>query len=242
MASSSKLILEESQPFPSPTGAYVARVSSRRSSPSQSLSQAGVSGELGGSGLVCFYAPRVSMSFEWAGDHTLTIRYPNDLPPPRIDATNSSFGLGGRGKVIYEAVARSRIAPLSWSRTGEVAVSAAETLERGTLTTMRVGSRRVYLYSYYDAHETDASVETLRSWGLQGGGETWAGIVHGLVAQHAPELMEGLELDPEADGLSVRSKKRAALIAVAALIATAKRDIAILEAAVERARVDGQIE
>jgi hypothetical protein len=238
----SHTIFEQSEPVSSPSGTYTVAVSSQRSSPSQGLSQAVVSEPNGGSGLIAFYSPRVSMAFVWTSDDELVVRYPKELPPPRIDATNCSFGLGGRGRVIYEATPQIDIRPLRWTREGELRTVAEKSLERGALLTLEIGGRREYSYSYYDVNEPDSSTEALQARGFQGGGCSWAGIAHGLVALQAPEIQDRIELDPEGDGLSVRSTNRAALVTLARLVAAAKKDQALLDAAIERANLDGQME
>jgi Immunity protein 51 len=236
-----KTTFETSESFPSPSGIHRASVSSQKSSRGD-LSQAMVERPDGGSGLVAFYRRRVSMAFVWKGDYELVIRYPSELPAPRIDATNRSFGRGGRGKVIYEAVPGSDIKPLRWTRTGELRVTATEQLERGALLTFETNGRVDYSYSYYDVREPDSSVNELLALGLQAGGETWAGIIQGLVALRAPTLAKDLDFDPEADGLAVRSTSRAVLVRVAKLVAAAKRKRSLLVAAIERARLDGRME
>lgn len=235
-------LFEHSDPVSSPSGIYTAAVSSQTTSPNEGLSQAVVSEPNGGSGLIAFYSPRVSMGFVWNSDNELLVRYPNDLPPPRIDATNSSFGLGGRGRVIYQAVPQTDIPPLHWTPEGESRTVTEESLERGVLLTFDTGALREYSYSYYDVTESDSSSEALQAQGFQGGGCSWAGIAYGLVAIRAPEIMEDIELDPEGDGLAVRSTNRAALVTLAQLVATAKRDQALLDAAIKRANLDGQME
>jgi hypothetical protein len=103
-------VLEQSQSVPSPTGTYSVSVWSQTSAPNDGMSQAIVSEPNGGgSGLAAFYSPRVSLGFLWTGDDELTVRFPDDLPPPRVDATNDRFGPGGRGRVVYEAVPRHEI-------------------------------------------------------------------------------------------------------------------------------------
>lgn len=71
--------------------------------------------------------------------------HPNELPPPRIDATNSSFGLGGRGRVIYEAVPQTDIPPLRWTPEGELRTVTEESLERGVLLTFDTGNGREFV-------------------------------------------------------------------------------------------------
>jgi len=182
------------------------------------------------------------MRFEWRGDDELVVSYPDDLPPPRIDATNTSYGFGGRGRVTYQGVPRSEIPELRWVREGGGQVSAPESLERGTLVAIEENGETVYSYSYYDVHEPDSSASALRARGFQGGGPSWAGIIHGLVALRAPTIATEIHLNDESDGLSVESDNRAALIRVAELVATAKRDPSLLDAAIQRAQADGEME
>jgi len=238
----SHTLFEQSDPVTSPNGLYSVAVSSQSSLPNEGLSQAVVSEPNGGSGLIAFYAPRVAMEFVWNSDDELVVRYPSELPRPRIDATNSSFGLGGRGRVIYEAVPQSVLPPLRWTAEGELRTVTEEPLERGVLLTFDTGDRREYSYCYYDVTESDSSSQALQAQGFQAGGESWAGIVHGLIALHAPEIEPDIELDPEGDGLAVRSANRAALMTLARLVARAKKDPALLAAAIERAGLDGQME
>jgi hypothetical protein len=237
-----KIVFERSESIASPSGVYTVSVSSRTGSPNQTVSQAIVSSPNVGSGLIAFYSPRVSMGFVWKSEHELIVRYPEDLPAPRIDAMNSSFGPGGKGRVIYEAVPRTDIRPLRWTREGEQRTVTEESLKRGVLVTIETGNRLQYSYSYCDAQAPDSSSKTLQAQGLQGGGYSWAGIVHGLVALRAPDIRDALDLDPEGVALFVRSTQRAALVTVAELVAAAKRDPALLQAAIERARRDGQME
>ena len=63
-----------------------------------------------------------------------------------------------------------------------------------------------------------------------------------LVSLRAPHLMEDLFLDPEGGGLAVKSTNRDALPKLAELVAAAKRDPRLLDAALERARTDGKLE
>jgi hypothetical protein len=235
-------VFESSDELASPSGDYSVCVSSRESSPGSGVSQAMVSEPQGGSGLIAFYSPRVSMGFVWKSDHELVVRYPRELPAPRIDATNSSFGLGGKGTVTYEAVPQSDIEPLRWTREGALRTLKEKRLERGVLLTVETNGSVEHSYSYYDVNEPDSSADALEARGFQGGGYSWAGIVHGLVALRAPELLGKLELDPEGDGLAVRSTNRAALVTVAKLVAAAKRDETLLTEAIERARRDGEME
>jgi hypothetical protein len=235
------IVFEHSESIASPSGIHKASVSCRTGSPNETVSQAMVSTPNGGSGLIAFYSPRVSMGFVWKSDHELIVRYPADLPAPRINVMNSSFGRGGKGRVIYEAVPRTDIRPLRWTRVGEQRTVTEERLESGVLVAIETGNGLEYSYSW-DLHEPDSLSKALQAQGLQGGGYSWAGIVHGLVALRAPDISDEIDLDPEGDGLLVRSTNRAALVTVAQLVAAAKRDRTLLQAAIERARLDGQME
>lgn len=234
--------LEGSEPVVSPSGEYNVVVSSQTFASGEAQSQAIVSGPRGGSGLVAFPAARVSMHFEWRGDEELVVSHPDDLPPPRIDATNTSFGFGGRGRVTYRAVPRSQVPELRWVREAGGQVSEPESLERGSLVAIQDEGETLYSYSYDDVHEPDSSASALDGRGYQGGGPSWAGIIHGLVALRAPTLAREIHLNPEGDGLSVESRDRAALLRVAELVAAAKRDPSLLDAAIQRAEADGEME
>lgn len=238
-------ITESSESILSPSGKYSVVVSSsyQTSKPTEGLSQAMVSEPEGGSGLITFYFPRISMGFTWKSDTELVISYPNDLSSPRIDATNSSFGMGGRGSVIYRAVPRNEIRSLRWRTTEEtITILAEEVLERGALVTFKMGDQIEYLYSYYDVSEPDSSHELLQSRGLQGGGCSWEGIVRGLVSLRAPDVLEFLNFDPEGDGLVIKSTNRDALVTVSHLIVASKREQALLNDAIERAIQGGEME
>ncbi len=128
-------IFESSESVSSPSGTFSVSVSSLTFGPNEAVSQAVVSEPGGGSGLIGFPFPRVSMGFVWNSDKELIVRYPNDLPPPCIDATNCSFSLGGRGRVLYQAVSRNQIRPLRWTQAGKLRKVAEESLERGILLT-----------------------------------------------------------------------------------------------------------
>jgi len=233
---------EVSDEFPSPSGQHFAYATSTTGAAGD-LTQACVESVAGiGSGLVAFEVARVPLDFLWTDDDTLTIRYPDDVPAPRIDGTNQSFGLGGRGKVTYEAVPRDTIEPLTWEAEGTAEVVSEEALERGHLVGLETEAGTTYVYSYYDVDEKDSSYAAFEARGLQGGGYTWSGIVHGLVAIHMPHLASKLEPIPEGDGLNIESKSRDALLKVAGLIAHAKSDPELLDAAIKRATDDGEME
>lgn len=234
--------MESSESILSPNGVFGVSVSSQTFDSDKGLSQAVVSSLGQGSGLIAFYLPRVSMGFVWNSDYELVIRYPNDLPPPRIDATNNSFGRGGRGRILYEAVPRDQIRPLQWTQVGELRVMAEEPLERGILVTLKTDDGVAYSYSYYDIYESDSSRYVLEARGLQAGGYSWAGIIYGLVSIQAPEIIDVLDLDPEGDGLVIRSTSRKALITVSRLVAAAKHDPKFLDEAIKRAERDAQME
>lgn len=237
-----RTVIESSEEVRSPNGLYGASVTSRMTGPKTGLSQAGVSWGMGGTGLVALHAPRVAMGFTWRGDDELVVCYPKELPAPRLEATNRTFGLGGKGRVIYKAVPRPEIPPAIWTRAGSLTLLAEKKLERGVLSSFDVDGQKEHAFSFYDVKEPDSSVEVLRARELQGGGASWAGIVYGLVALREPGLAEKLDLDPEGDGVVVRSANRAALLKVAKLVALAKRDDTLLLAAVDRAKADGEME
>jgi len=101
---------------------------------------------------------------------------------------------------------------------------------------------REYLYRYFDTSAPDSSLQMLQELGFHGGGPSWAGIVHGLVSLRAPKTASKIELDPEGEGLVVRSTNRAALLTVARLVAECKQNKTLLVQAIERATSDGEME
>lgn len=114
-----------------------------------------------------------------------------------------------------------------------------EALERGRLFQRDNG---LWAWSYYDVSEPDSSYDVLEAQGFQGGGPSWVGIIHGLVALRAPERHGDIDMDDESDGLVVTSRNQEALRVVARLVAEAKRDPALLDAAIKRAQADGEME
>ena len=54
--------------------------------------------------------------------------------------------------------------------------------------------------------------------GLQGGGDTWHGMVVHLLEEHAPDVLESLDFDPEANMFCARSDDLNALKAVALIL------------------------
>ena len=241
--SADRWTLESSEPVVSPSGEFEAVVSSQTYASGEALSQAVVSGPGGGSGLIAFPAARISMGFEWIANDELVVSYPNDLPPPRNTwKARFSGGPGRGGSVTYRAVPRSEIPELRWTREGGGQVSEPESLERGSLVAIVRNGGATYSYSYYDVHEPDSSTSALQARGFQGGGPSWAGIIHGLVALRAPNVASEIHLNDESDGLSVESNSRGALLRVAELVAAAKSDPSLLDAAIRRGQADGQME
>jgi hypothetical protein len=110
---------------------------------------------------------------------------------------------------------------------------------RGNIVAVSDGEFR---YDYYDVSEPDSSYDDLHARGYQGGGPSWHGIVYGLVKIRQPDLLARLRFDPEGDGLAVWSSDRDVLVAVARLVTAAKRDPALLTAAIDKAVADGQME
>lgn len=236
--------IEQSESFPSPSGACSVSVSSVTQTSGKGQSQPIVSDSMGGGGLIALEAPRAAFGFVWKGDLELEVQYPRELPAPGIDATNTSFrcGSGRFGSVRYEAVPSARLRPLHWTKAGGLRVLEETRLERGTLVATESGGSVEYSYSYYDVREPDSSAAALQRRGFQGGGESWKGIIYGLVALRAPTIAGALAYDPESDGLAIRSRNRDALRKVAELVAKAKADSKLLDAAIARAVAAGEME
>ena len=71
--------------------------------------------------------------------------------------------------------------------------------------------------------------------GLQGGGYTWEGIAHALVALRAPELAEDLDVNAESEEMFVYSGKLSALQKLESLLREAAANHDLLRGAIERA-------
>lgn len=231
---------ESSPPLLSPSGHLSAQVSSRTEMDGGGATQVVVTESEGGSGLIQFPRPQVSMRLIWKSDNHLLVQYPDHLTPSPISELNTRFGRGGQ--VEYQALAAGSIPPLQWTRTGVRRVLAEEALERGTLVTTEYRGRVSYTWHYYDIGEPDSHREALETRGFQGGGPSWGGIIYGLVAINAPALQSRVDVSAEASGLSVDASDRAAAVTVAELVAAAKKSPSLLETAIERAQADGRME
>jgi len=231
-----ELVIESSAETRSPDGKIKVALSSTRYPDGQAMTQAMASYGMGGAGLVALPERRVPMAFEWQGSETLIIRIPDHLRPQNLHNTQ----IGG-AKVLVKAVPASQIPPLEWRLVSRMQVAnKAEKLRRGSIIEIR--SQGKTRYDYDDLDEKDPHADRLRSRGYQGGGESWAGIATGLIKLRAPKLGSKLEMDPEAEGLSVWSEDRAALLSLAKLIAEAKENATLLDAAIEAAANDGEME
>jgi hypothetical protein len=99
-----------------------------------------------------------------------------------------------------------------------------------------------YAYDYYDSFEEDSIAPMLQQRGYQGGGESWAGIVYGLLKLRAPEILQQVRLDPEAGGLRIWSSNRDSLTKVAKLVTQAHGDSKLLDLAIKAAEIDSEME
>lgn len=99
-----------------------------------------------------------------------------------------------------------------------------------------------FVYDYYDAHKKDAIAPALLKRDYQAGGESWAGIVYGLLKLKAPHVLAQVRMDPEGDGLRVWSSNKAALEKIAELVTAAHGDSMLLNEAIKRAEADRQME
>jgi len=230
--------------FVSPGEKHGARVFSTESDAgdiTQVMVEFGWPDSRGGGGVFAVHEADVPVRVKWRDDTHLVIAYPDDLKPA---AKETSTRLESDVvEIEYEtftrpAAERGRPASARPARPTAVA-SARASSGRGTIVEV---APRNFRYDYYDVHETDSSYAQLDAKGYQGGGESWAGIVRGLVSLKRPELLRALRFDPEAEGLAIWSADRSALESVAELVAAAKRDPALLQSAIDEAVRAGQME
>ncbi len=95
---------------------------------------------------------------------------------------------------------------------------------------------------YYDIYEEDSSMQYLMSKQLQGGGETWYGIINQAIKFVNPSLNNGVDFDPEADGLAIWSNNKSKLEQISRLINVIKTEESFLVNCVETAKITGTIE
>lgn len=210
-------------------------------------------GTRGGGGVFAVDLPYVPLTLRWEDDSHLVIGYPKELTPSKQETRIQNYdevvsvryepyeGAGAQmatlEKVWGESTVEERRKHLPPKPSNAIVVDGA-TL-RGTI--VRVSENELR-YDYYDVDEPDSIAAALQAKGYQGGGESWAGIVHGLVMLEQPSLMSQLRFDPEGDGLAVWSNDRQALEAVAQLVTRARADAKLLEAAIAKAKADDEME
>lgn len=207
----------------------------------------------GGGGVFAVDLPYVPLTLRWVDDEHLVVGYPKELTPSKQESRIQHFdevvnvtyepyaGAGAQmatlEKMWGENTVEARRTQLPPKPSNAIVVDGA-TL-RGTI--VRV-SENEFRYDCYDVDEPDSISAALQAKGYQGGGETWAGIVHGLVMLEQPALMTQLRFDPEAEGLAVWSNDRQVLEAVAALVTRARAEPKLLDAAMAKAKADGELE
>lgn len=98
------------------------------------------------------------------------------------------------------------------------------------------------IYQYYDTSEADTHLHQFNDQGLQGGGETWEGLILAAVQIFHPSIEPALDFDPEGDGIAIWSNDSAALDQVANLVGRIKSDPHFLDACLRHAKEEGYLE
>jgi hypothetical protein len=176
-------------------------------------------------GVAVFAVPFADAPVEvsWRGEAQLAVSYRWEQTP---FIKHRRAELDGQAVDIqYQAVGRAEepLAPESY---------------RGALGEVAPGEFR---YDYYDVREADSSLDYLAAKGFRGGGESWTGIVYGLLMLRRPDVLELVRFDPEAEGLAVRSSNREALETIARLVTDAKQDRYLLDLAIKTAVAAGEM-
>jgi Immunity protein 51 len=236
--------LERGGYFPSPDGKIVISASSQSFEDGQVMTQASASHqeEGWGSGLIAFLTERVEIFANWITPHHVEISYPETTIP----YDGGALGIDRISRDIsveYKAVPPDQIPKLDWHlEIDENITIKSKQLPRGKLITIRRDDTISYRYDYYDSDEPDSHADLLTQRGFQAGGESWFGIVYGLIQLKSPRLWDSLQFDPEASGLSITSAKKSALLKIAEWIALAKNDDTLLAAAIAAAQENGMME
>lgn len=195
----------------------------------------------GGGGVFAAYEARMPVSVRWRDDNHLVLAYPDDVRQVWKETRTQLYS--EVVQIEFETFARrdAELAGAVSALPGRLpeSRSAPAGSGRGTLIDVSPGQFR---YDYYDVHEPDSSYAALDAKGYQGGGYSWAGIIHGLVVLRRPELLRALRFDPEGEGVAIWSANRSALESVAELVAAAKRDPDLLQQAIDEAVRAGQME
>lgn len=187
-----------------------------------------------GGGVFTIDQADVPLRLRWVDDAQLIISYPRELKPSWHRERIQSF----------DDVVTVRIEPYDGAvfPTKKTQPLKATVIDAGTLRGRVVNVEGRFRYEYFDVNEPDSSAAWLQAKGFQGGGPSWAGIVHGLVKLKRPELFDALEFDEEADGLVIWSTNRDALFAVARLVTDVKTDETLMKKAIEVANADDVME
>lgn len=159
----------------------------------------------------------------WRGEALLAVSYPWEKTP---------FIKHRRAELDGQAV------DIQYQALGRVVEPLAPDSYRGSLAEVAPGEFR---YAYHDVREADTCLDYLTAKGFGGGGESWAGIVYGLLMLRRPDVLELIRFDPGADGLVVRSSDREALEIIARLVTNAKQDRRLLDLALMTAVAAGQM-
>jgi hypothetical protein len=88
----------------------------------------------------------------------------------------------------------------------------------------------------------DDYVDIFDEQGWLGNGYAWEGVVQVLLADRAPEVLDQVEFDSEADLFSVRAGDTEPLLEVAAAIREAVVDLDVLADAITRAEEQGLLD
>jgi len=230
--------------YVSPGEKHGARVFSTESDAGEStqvMVEFGFPDTRGAGGVFAVYEASVPLRVSWRDDNHLVIAYPDDVTP--VARQTRTQRLSEVIEVEYQtftpsAAEREKAASATPMR-GPKSRAVPAASGRGTLVELAQGKFR---YDYYDVHQPDSSYAALEAKGYQGGGYSWAGIIHGLVVLRRPELMPALRFDPEGEGVVIWSANRSALESVAELVAAAKRDPALLQRAIDEAVRAGEME
>jgi hypothetical protein len=174
-------------------------------------------------GVVVFAVPFADapVRASWDDDGRLVVSYPVELTP---------FIKHRRAELDGEVI------EVQFDAQG--ASTSAAIANRGAVDEVASGEFR---YTYQDTREADSSRDYLAARGFRGDGQSWVGIVWGLLVRRRPEVLEVIRFDRGTDGLTVRSSNREALETVARLVTEAKRDRTLLDIAIKAAVAGGQM-
>jgi len=90
------------------------------------------------------------------------------------------------------------------------------------------GTLGKYRYDYYDFYQYENIDRAMEEREYLGGGQSWKGIVFGVLVLRNQKILQEIHFDPEGDCLAIWSNSKNHLIEIAALVEEMEGDSKLL--------------